>query len=232
MNTPLQLPLPIALHQDLSFANFYPGKNQFILDSLKKIALGKGEFFIYLWGQPGLGRSHLLQASCQTATENNLTAFYLPLAQLDQLSIKLIENLEIFNLICIDDLQLIAGNKLWEEAIFHLYNRSQRPKTRLIISANKPPAELSLTLPDLTSRLLSGTILHLQELEDAEKLSLLQTNAHSRGLELPFEVAQYLLNHHPRNLNLLFNALNQLDQASLINQRKLTIPFLKKILFI
>lgn len=226
-----QLTLPIQLHDNLTFANFHTGNNQLLIDYLAAVASGTcAENYIYLYGAKGSGRSHLLQAVCLAAQENHISSFYLPLTQLSNLAPALLENLETINIICLDDIFVIAGNNTWEEAIFHLYNRCQMNNSRLIISGDSTPKELKIKLPDLLSRLSSGLSLEIQPLADDDKIAALQLKARNRGFELPTETANYLLLHLPRDLNSLFLFLDKLDQSSLIEKRKLTIPFVKKVL--
>jgi DnaA family protein len=97
-------------------------------------------------------------------------------------------------------------------------------------AANVVPTALGLQLPDLLSRLMNGVILQIQTLTDAEKLAALQLRANMRGFELPLEVGQFLLQRWPRNLSVLFAALEKLDHLSLVEQRRLTIPFVKQAL--
>lgn len=229
--TSTQLTLPIQLHDNLTFTNFHTGSNQILIDYLTAVALGTCvENYIYLYGSKGSGRSHLLQAVCLSAQENNISSIYLPLKEIHSLSPGLLENLESISIICLDDIFAITGNSTWEEAIFHLYNRCQMSNCRLIISGDSTPKELKIKLPDLLSRLNSGLSLEIQPLADDDKIAALQLKARNRGFELSNETANYLLLHLPRDLNSLFLFLDKLDQSSLAAQRKLTIPFVKKVL--
>lgn len=226
----IQLPLPFHFQEFATFENFYPGNNQPLLNYLDLLIKGQGERYVYLWGAKGVGRSHLLQACCQRASENNLSALYLSFQQIDELEPKILENLANFSLICLDDIQLIAGKKQWEEAVFHFYNHLESKQTRLLISGNVLPKSLPIRLNDLASRLGSGVILQLQGLNDADKIKALQARAEEKGLELPAKVGEFMLSYLTRDLDSLLAALEKLDQVSLIEQRKLTIPFVKKIL--
>jgi DnaA family protein len=85
-------------------------------------------------------------------------------------------------------------------------------------------------LPDLLSRLGSGPVYRINELDDQGKQSALQLHARNRGFDMPDDVANYLLKHCPRDMVSLFKILDQLDEASLSAQRKLTIPFVSTLL--
>jgi DnaA family protein len=221
-----QLTLPVHLHDEASFANFYPRRNEKLIAFLKK----QNESYIYFWGHEGVGCTHLLQAVCQEFTEQGLSTIYLPLRELTSSSPQILENLETISLVCVDDVHCIAGKKDWEEAIFNLFNRLQLSGNRLLVTAKSVASQLNLQLPDLTSRLLSGLIFQVQELEDEDKIAALQLRAKWRGLTLSKETGEFLLSRIPRNFSILFNTLEKLDKASLAEQRKLTIPFIKSVL--
>lgn len=223
---PRQLILGISLRDNAAFDNYYSGSNEEAVYNLKQCAEGKGEQFIYLWGQEGTGKSHLLQAMCKEVGDN---AVYLPLFELHELVPEMLEGLESMEVVCIDDIDQISGKEAWELQIFALFNRMRESGHRLVISASKKPADLNMNLPDLLSRLTWGLSQHLKPLNDDQKLAALQLRADKRGFELPDNVGRYLLKHSPRNLPALFDLLDHLDEASLAEQRKLTIPFVKQV---
>lgn len=225
-----QLPLNIYLNDIATFSNFYIGGNQAIIAYLEESLRFNNQPIIYLWGGEGSGRSHLLQACCHRANELSLTASYLPLAEYNLLQPSILDNLDQCDLVCIDDIESIAGHSVWEEACFNLYNHIQAANKRLIVAASQLPQAINLKLPDLVSRLAWGLVLKLQPLTDEEKIMALQLRAKNRGLDLTDEVSRFLLQRSPRNMQVLFSALEQLDQASLAAQRRLTIPFVKQIL--
>lgn len=225
-----QLTLGLSLKDEATFSNFYADNNAEIIAEIKKTASGQGERVIYLCGTRGQGCSHLLQAACHYAHQHHITSVYLPLANLITLTPEVLSGLESLKLVCVDDLQVIAGHPEWEEAIFHLYNRIYDSGGRIILAANGLPKAINLSLSDLISRLSWGIVFQLHPLTDEEKLSILIMRANRRGINLSEEVARYILTHCPRHMGTLFAALDVLDKASLAAQRRLTIPFVKEIL--
>ncbi len=225
-----QLTLGLRLKDEATFANFHAANNAEIVAELKKTASGQGERIVYLRGTRGEGCTHLLQACCHYAYHHQLGSVYLPLANLLTFSPEVLNGLESLAVICLDDLQVVAGLPEWEEAIFHLYNRIYDTGGNIIISANEAPRSLQLGLPDLVSRLSWGIVYQLQPLADQEKLTILMMRAHHRGISLSEEVGKYILTHCPRHMATLFAALDALDKASLAAQRRLTIPFVKEVL--
>ncbi|HWQ94652.1 MAG TPA: DnaA regulatory inactivator Hda [Gammaproteobacteria bacterium] len=229
MISPVQLPLPVALPDGASFANFVAGRNLEAVQTLQGL-VHSNERFVYLWGADGTGKTHLLHASCQHAPEQHTTAAYLPLAEADTMSPAVLESLEHLDVVCIDDVQAIAGRPEWETGLLHLYNRIRDSGAHLRVTGNAAPAELGLALRDLGSRLSGGLIFQLHPLDDENKLRALQLRARSRGMDLPEEVGRYLLHHWPRAMPKLFELLQHLDIGSLAQQRKLTIPFVRELI--
>lgn len=222
-----QLPLRIGFTHRATFANFITGANAALVDALSAWLARRlpGELF-YLWGSTGSGRSHLLAAAGDAAECMASSFAYVPLAEPGAFSTALLDGLETCNLVCLDDVDAVAGNRAWEEALFHLYNRMKDVDSRLLVSAACSPGELRLTLPDLKSRLTWGLTYRLEPLDDDGKRDLLRQQAAERGLELSPEAADYLLSRCPRDTRALVRLIEQLDSAAMAAQRRLTIPFL------
>ncbi|QAX82146.1 DnaA regulatory inactivator Hda [Candidatus Pseudomonas adelgestsugas] len=231
---PIQLPLGVRLSDDATFINYYPGANAAALGYVKRLCeadAGWTESLIYLWGKHNVGRTHLLQAACLRFEQIDEPAIYLPLAELIDQGIGIFDHLEQYELVCLDDLQAIAGRTDWEEALFHLFNRLRDSGRRLLITASTSPRELPVKLADLKSRLTLALIFQMHPLsDDVDKVRALQLCALRRGLHLTDEVGYFILTRGTRSMSALFDLLEQLDQASLQAQRKLTIPFLREIL--
>jgi DnaA family protein len=226
-----QLTLNIRLRDDATFDNFYAQNNQQLLTHLQTLSSGKTKQFTYIWGKPSSGRSHLLQACCHTANKEGLSSIYLPLSSIDELSPRILEGLEKISLICVDDIQNIAQKRAWEEAIFNIFNNlGEKLHSSLIISGNNPALSLPLSLFDLKSRLTGCLAFQVTPLTDKQKLEALHMRAKIRGIEIPDETAKFLLHRFARDTANLFSILDKLDQASLVEQRRITIPFVKKIL--
>lgn len=223
----MQQSLALCLKPEYTFASFQVGSNRLVVNSLQPLQRGDA---IYLWAQPGLGVSHLLQACCDAAQRQGQQAIYLDLLAHAQYSPELFEGLEHVDVIAIDQVEAITGLDQWEQALFHFYNRCTTQPTCLLIGSHQPPPLLGLHLADLTSRLKSMLVLQLKALSDMDKITALQLRAKQLGLDLPLEVGQFLLTHAKRDLRDLMACLLTLDQASLKAQRKLTIPFVKHVL--
>ncbi|MDX2506322.1 MAG: DnaA regulatory inactivator Hda [Gammaproteobacteria bacterium] len=221
-----QLPLSFQAPENATFDNFFAGQNQQLVFSLKN----DDEPLIFLWGDPGSGKSHLLQALAAQYQTRGKNAIYIPLQLDDDFTPELLDGLEFMELVCLDDIHNIVGNAAWEEAMFHFFNRIREHGGRLILAANNGALNLGIRLPDLRSRLSWGVTYQVQAAGDKEKIQVLKLRAHQRGFEISDEVANYLMKRATREMSDLMALLDKLDYASLVEQRKLTIPFIKNYL--
>lgn len=232
-----QLPLEFKLLDDATFSGFFAGSNQQLLFALQNFLdlNNTQEFFFYLWGQHEVGKTHLLQACCNSALENNIQAIYVSLKNILDVSnvasnADFFDGLENVSLLCLDDAQLISSNSCLEEKLFYLFNNIRAKKHKLIIAANLPPNSLKIQLPDLKSRMAWGITYHLHELTEQEKIEALMMRAMQIGLQLSEVVAKFLLSRISRSTGQLFSILERLDIASMAAKRKLTVPFVKEVL--
>ncbi len=207
------------------FDNFVVGHNETAVYSIKNTM----EQYVYLWGSSGCGKTHLLQALCHAYSKRNLKLSYLPLNNM-MLTPDAFENLETMDLVCLDNAEFAAGNPMWEEALFNLYNRLRDADTRLVVAAEKSPTGSEIKLADLASRMCWGPVYHLKTLDDDEKKLALQQRAKNRGLDLDDNVVEYLIKRSSRDMQSLFDLLDKLDKASLVAKRKLTVPFVRELL--
>lgn len=222
-----QLPLALKIRHAPSLDGFITGANGQAIQALRQLLDDTGEAQLYLFGSSGCGRTHLLTAACIQAEQQGRSAVYLPLSQADVLAPEMLQGLAELDLLAVDDVHRVAGNGDWERALFVLYNECRERGTRLLFSADRGPASLPTVMPDLRSRLSWGLSYALGPLNDADRLVLLRRLAERQALELPDEVARYLLERTPRHPKVLIETVARLDRASLAEQRRLTIPFVR-----
>jgi DnaA-homolog protein len=225
-----QLPVKFEFRANQSFDDFYPGSNMEIIGQLKKTLTGTGEQLIFLWGDPSHGKSHLLHACCSEAFNLAISSFYLDLSDSAAANPGLFAGLESFEVVCLDNIDAIAGREDWEKAFFNFFNQHRDCKHRLILSSTSAPNAITFKLPDLLTRVNWGLALKIQPLNDDDKIAALRHKAQQMGFDIAPQAAQFLLTRYDRNLPALWLMLDKLDSASLAAKRKLTIPFLKQIL--
>ncbi|MGH1372851.1 MAG: DnaA regulatory inactivator Hda [Cellvibrionaceae bacterium] len=233
-SSPKQLSLGVNLKDYATFENYYATEGQsnaLVVSALSQQLEVYGEQFIFLSGAPGVGVTHLLQAACHLTGEKGKRAQYLPLQSLQHHDpAQLLDGLESLDLVCLDGLQVVLGQPDWERALFNFFNTMRDTGRRVVMAATKGPRELSVALPDLQSRLNWGLVFQVLPLDDVSKQKALQRRAKARGMELTDEVAQFIMHRSPRNTHELFKSLQRLDDVSLAEQRRLTIPFIKQTL--
>jgi DnaA-homolog protein len=225
-----QLILDVTLPEGSAFESFHTGENALAVDSLRALALGRGETQIYLYGEAGSGKTHLLQAVCHEAASQGRRAAYLPHALLTRAGVQVLDGLESLEVVCLDGVGGLAGTADGETALFNLINCARSMGTQLVLSDRLPPRGLPTALADLASRLVWGPVYQLIPLGDAAKCAVLVDRAQRRGFELPREVAEYLLRTCPRDLSSLLEQLGRLERASLSNQRRVTLRFARSVL--
>ena len=207
-----------------SLANFVPGRNLELLQMLTKIICAQDrERFVYIWGKLGCGKSHLLQAVIQYFMQRKSYASYLP-GEITQ-EFQFTDDLAC---VAIDDVERLNGDA--QITMFNIYNQiRENGNTFLLVSGSLAPSQLNLR-QDLVTRLGWGLVYQVHELTEEEKIQALQVHAIERGFNLRKEICGYLLRHNKRDLPSLMLTLDALDRYSLIHQRQITIPLLRKLL--
>jgi DnaA family protein len=224
-----QLPLGVRLRTTSSFASFHSGDNAALIAALEARSRDSSLPPLWIWGPPGAGRSHLLQAATARAGELGRRAGFLPLAA-PWPTPALLGGFESLDLVCLDDLDRVAADPAWQHALFAFYNDLLERGGNLVMSAAAPPQTLPVTLPDLASRFAASIVWQLRPLPEFEQAEALKVRAKALGVELNDETLQYLQRRLPRDLGVLCDALDKLDGAALAQQRRLTVPFVRTVL--
>lgn len=224
-----QIPLPLEPRREARFDDFVAGPNQTVVDALRHLfevpATG-----VFLHGAESSGKTHLLHALCHHTRESGRTAFYASLRRRAPEQLMALAETGGLDAVCLDDLDAVAGEREWEESLFHLFNRLLGSGGRLVVSSAAALAALPLVLPDLRSRLASGLRLQLQSLGESEKLQVLERHAASVGLDLPDEVGRYLLSRGHRSLRHLIDCVDRLQHAAFTAKRRVTVPLAREVL--
>jgi len=225
-----QLPLALRWSAHQRFDSFVTGQNGVAIDLLHRAATDSSAAWLFVAAPSGSGRTHLLIAACSGANAAGRSAQYLSLAALSSPRAAAIRGFGGSDLLAIDDLDAIAGERDAEHALFDLYNRCRAERSTLAFAASAPPAQIGIGLPDLVSRLSSCTQVALKPLDEPARRELLRERALARGIELDDGVIDWLFARARRDLGSLFDALDRIDRASLAAQRRVTIPFLRTLL--
>jgi DnaA family protein len=224
-----QLPLGVRIPDRAVFESFLPARNQQAVDYARTLAAADTQGTLWISGAAGAGKTHLLQAITARAAMS-ARAGYIPLRELATLGPEVLEGLTQLDCLCLDDLDTVVGELPWERALFQLLREIIERGGRLVAAANAPPALLAWQLQDLGSRFTAAAIYPLRMLDEDEQRQALQLRARLRGFELPDETSRWLLRRFPRDMRVLYELLETLDEAALIAQRRLTVPFIRSVL--
>ena len=227
-----QLALDIGLATGPTLERFFAGPNEAALQHLR-LAAGAGSSETtrssvptYLWGEPGSGKTHLLQAVRQALREQGSSVGWLDPTVGEPPDFD-----ERWAAVVMDDVHLYDTAQ--QATAFNWFVNAISPASgsqRWVLAAGDlPPADLPLR-DDLRSRLGWGHVFQLQPLGEAERRSVLRQEADARGVFLGDEVMDYMLNRFSRDLGSLMQLLDQLDAFALRTQRAITIPLLKTML--
>ncbi len=211
---------PVAI-----FDNFHPGANRPVFDALRGAAAERGAQ-VYLAGEAGSGRSHLLRAAAAARREAGGTALY---AELGTVEPQWIEHCETMSLVALDDVDAWAGRAGAEEALFHTLNRMRASGATVLASARCRPPECGFRLPDLISRLASFSQHRLRLLGDDDLLAALRLRAATRGIRIGDEVLHWLLGRHQRRLPALIAALDHLQTTAYAQKRRITTALAREV---
>jgi DnaA family protein len=222
-----QLALPLQLADHAVFASFLDSGNEALVATLVSVAEGQSGQGCWLWGSAATGKTHLLQAACDRAGDRSV---YLPMDMLSTAGPGILEGLADREIVCIDDVDRVAGSDEWELALFTLFNELDAGNGQLVVSARAAPRECGFALADLASRMSRLPVFHLNSLDEGSLAAALQLRAGHRGLDLPDETAAYLLKRSRRDMASLYDLLDKLDLEALRAQRRLTIPFVREVM--
>ncbi|HVJ36327.1 MAG TPA: DnaA regulatory inactivator Hda [Stenotrophomonas sp.] len=224
-----QLPLALRYPPDQRLET-YIGAPEGVIAQLRAIAVGARADWIFLAGASGSGKTHLALSLCAAAEQAGRRAAYLPLLAAAGRLREALESLEGHEVIALDGVDVIAGNREDEVALFDFHNRARSAGVAVLYTARAMPDGLPLGLPDLRSRLAQCVRIALPVLDDAGRAAVLRERAQRRGLVIDDAAIEWLLTHSGRELGALVAVLDRLDRESLAAKRRITVPFLRSVL--
>lgn len=216
-----QLILDIRPDASPVFEHFLPGPNIEPLSALRARAQAAEPFaddaVLYLWGDAGVGKSHLLQAWAHACGAHYHDAARAPLGLPDDPP----------RMLALDNAESLDESA--QASLFATLNRVREQGGRLLVAGPLPPSALSLRA-DVSSRLAQGLVFHLRPLSDRDKAQALNLRAEALGVRLPEDVTHYLITHCRRDLHRLLAMVDALDAASLSQKRAISVALLRTLL--
>jgi DnaA family protein len=216
-----QIPINFGFYLKKTLDNFIVGNNQDLYKSLRNI--GDINQLILIYGSKSSGKSHISEAMMHLKLNNSIqvnrdTNF-------DSLSIS-----DYYDLVVIDDIDKIISNQRAEELLFTLIDNQILHKKSSVITSTIDIKDCNITLRDLISRLQSDKIFNINDLNDEDKIKLMMFYCTERGIEVPKKVINYIINNCSRDLYFLCAFIKTIDKASLSMKKRITIPFIKKVI--
>mgnify|MGYP006095691363 CR=1 FL=1 len=224
-----QIPLPLNLGDKATLDNFWVGHNTELVNAIRASVETGEPRLVYLYGPSSSGKSHLLFAAMKLAKEEVVNTSYVSLLD-SNVGPEMLDVIDVAHLVCIDNLEAWAGDADRERALFSLFEQVKHANGQMLISACQGPELCGFSLADLISRLSSGLVYPISELSEQQQFEAIKMRANNRGLTISDDAVKYLLSRSSRDTGELFALLDEIDQASLIEQRKLTIPFLQSLI--
>jgi DnaA family protein len=218
-----QLGLPISLDSKMLLDNFIG--NSELLNLINKIFDNKDSSEIYVYGETGLGKTHVLQGAVLKALSGGENAIYIDCNNFFPEHI--LDSVDQLNLISIDNIELIKNTS--QDLFFDLYNRARQEKNTILVSGRSLPSDLDI-MKDLKTRLSLAAGFKLEKLDDDSIIAILNNQMSERNLTIDPKVYTYLFKNYSRDLKALLLAMNELDKSSLESKQPISIPFIKKTL--
>lgn len=215
-----QLPLDLHRIEAPSLENFVVGRNGEVLAQMRLLREGAtpaGAAVLYLWGEPGCGKSHLLQALVGAARVLG------PASPVEAFSVDGLTPA----IVAIDDCERLDDER--QQRAFQLINHARaRPGTTVVAAGAQPPLALAVR-DDLRTRLGSGLVYRLQLLSDDEKAAVLNRVAAERGVAISSDVVPWLIGHTSRDIRALLRLFDALDRHAFERKRAITLPLLREL---
>lgn len=227
---------------DYTFEKFIVGStNKFAYTACMSVAENPATNYnpLYIYGQSGLGKTHLLYAIYNHVCSERpgYNALYVRGEDfvnelIDNLSRK--EPMSYFrdkyrkvDMILIDDIQFIAGKKACQEEFFHTFNALHEDRKQIILTSDLPPKEMKTLEDRLRTRFEWGLIVDIQPPDLELRVAILKNKARSCGMEIPNNVLMFLADHVKNNIRQLEGAVRKLNAYRLLSDSPINLDTAK-----
>ena len=232
------------LNSNYTFDTFVVGSNnRFAHSASLAVAESPGEAYnpLYIYGGPGLGKTHLMHSIGHFILERNPNAKVLYVTS-EEFTNEVIESIRSGNasamnklrekyrtidVLMVDDVQFIIGKESTQEEFFHTFNHLHVSGKQIIISSDKPPKDIETLEARLRTRFEWGLIADISSPDYETRMAILRKKEELDGLEkyhIPDEVMQYIANNIKSNIRELEGSLNKLIALSNLENKPIDIP--------
>ena len=241
--TPAGEPM-VESYADYTFDTFVVGSsNRFAHAAAKTVAENPGVAYnpLFIYGNSGLGKTHLLCAISHEIKRRDPNADVIFTRGEDFVNLiieginknrmnEIHEKYRNCDALLVDDIQFIAGKQSTQEEFFHTFNALVDARKQIVLTADRPPQEISDLVDRLRGRFESGLMSDIQPPEFETRVVIVQRKARALGLDLPEEVADYIAEHIKSNIRQLEGAVNKLNALANIEKVPVTLPMVKRAL--
>ena len=235
---------PLKLHPDYTFDNFVVGpSNRLAHASCVAVSQSPGNTYnpLFIYGNSGLGKTHLLHAVCFEAQRksNGAVIQFLSCEDFVNRFIRAIEegNLSGFqsqfrtvDMLVIDDVQFLREREHSQEEFFHTFNALYNNGKQIILSADSPPGKI----PSLEARLISrfnwGLVTRIDPPSYETRVAIVQKKAHLRGLDICDEIAEYIARKLHANIRELEGALTTIYAVATTTDKVIDLELAQRAL--
>jgi len=228
---------------EFNFSNFVIYKGSEIAFFAAKDICADGELdysTLYISGESGLGKTHLLISIGNSVVENfpDKKALYLGCEDFVRNienaestdANKILDQLDDVDFLLMDNVDAVSGNELAQAKLYHIYNTLTERGAKIVLSGKQSPDQLFETEDYLTSRFQWGMTALISEMDDAASTQVIKKLCRDINLSIPPMVITFMLTRISRDFDSLRNAVSKINQESLTRKSKVTIPLVKETL--
>jgi len=234
----------IGLNPRYTFENFVVGPcNRFCHAVSLGTAEAPGKTYnpLFLHGNVGLGKTHLLQAVCFSMIENwpDVRILFLSCETFVNHFISALENGDLqkfrgkyrnVDVLVVDDIHLLANKERTQEEFFHTFNSLYNAGKQIVLSSDSPPKDIPTLQDRLVSRFKWGLVTEIEPPCYETRMAILKRKGRERGQELPDEVAQIIAERIDTNIRELEGTVNKLYSFSNVTGQSITVEFAREVL--
>ena len=240
----------VPLKKEFTFDSFVVGNsNKFVFNAAKTVADFPGDSFnpLFIYGESGLGKTHLLQAIANdikikhpekqvlyTTCDNFLNGYIdLMIAgrmnQRDK-SIQFRNHYRNVDILIIDDIQFLAKKPGVQEEFFHTFNELHSQNKQIVLTSDRPPKEIETLENRLRTRFEGGLITDIQPPDLETKIAILRRKAQEKHCVMPDDVLEFLASNSGHDVRTLEGRLNKVFYSSKLYEEPITLALAQKAL--
>jgi len=235
-----------TINPKFTFDNFVVGRNnRFAQTAALAVAESPGEFYnpLYIYGGPGLGKTHLMQAIGNYIENQNPNTHILYVTS-EEFTNEVIENMRTNNnatamqrfrdkyrtvdVLMVDDIQFIIGKEATQEEFFHTFNALHAMGKQIVISSDKPPKDMETLDDRFKSRFDMGLMADIGYPDYETRMAILNKKIEEKNFNLDESIRKYIAENIQSNIREIEGALNKLIAFSRLEKIDITMDIAER----